>query len=123
MRWSVLSWPGLVFGGSKRPVGGLPMWSEQSEATTINMPVDGLSPPEFAASQLAPPLPHENFAIRVRDVSKVYLIYDRPQDRLKQMIVPPLLRFAGGKAKAYHREFAALRQVSFDIKRGETVGI
>ncbi|MBF0306445.1 MAG: ABC transporter ATP-binding protein [Alphaproteobacteria bacterium] len=54
-------------------------------------------------------------AIRVRDLSKAYLVYDRPEDRLKQM-------FLRGFKKLY-REFWALRGISFDIARGETVGI
>lgn len=54
-------------------------------------------------------------AISVRDVGKMYRIYDRPQDRLKQM----LLR---GR-RVYGHEFWALRNVSFDVRRGETVGI
>src|SRR4051794_14868859 len=96
------------------------MWSEQGETITINMPVDAFAQP--GAPQAAP-LRHGDFAIRVREVSKIYLIYERPEDRLKQMIVPRLLRFTGGRAKPYYREFAAIRGVSFDIKRGETIGI
>src|SRR6266540_4300812 len=53
--------------------------------------------------------------IQVRDVGKMYRIYDRPQDRLKQM----LLR---GR-RMYGREFWALRDVSFEVRRGETLGI
>jgi lipopolysaccharide transport system ATP-binding protein len=54
-------------------------------------------------------------AIRVHNLSKMYRIYDRPQDRLKQM-------FWRGR-RQYGREFWALRNVSFDVKQGETVGI
>lgn len=56
-----------------------------------------------------------DIAISVRNVSKMYRIYDRPQDRLKQM----LLR---GR-RLYGREFWALRDVSLEVRRGETVGI
>lgn len=55
-------------------------------------------------------------AIVIRDVGKVYHIYDRPQDRLKQA----LFRW---RRSAYFREFWALRHVSLDIQPGETVGI
>jgi ABC-type polysaccharide/polyol phosphate transport system ATPase subunit len=55
-------------------------------------------------------------AISVRDVGKMYRIYDRPQDRLKQML---LWRFG----RHYGREFWALRGVSFEVRKGETVGI
>jgi lipopolysaccharide transport system ATP-binding protein len=51
------------------------------------------------------------------------LIYDRPQDRLKQSIVPRLQRLIGKRPHTYHREFWALREVSFEIRKGETVGI
>ncbi|MBE7942569.1 MULTISPECIES: ABC transporter ATP-binding protein [Ramlibacter] len=53
--------------------------------------------------------------ISVRNLSKRYEIYDRPRDRLLQM-------FARGR-RQFFREFWALRDVSFDIRRGETVGI
>src|SRR5436190_21723470 len=55
-------------------------------------------------------------AVSVRNLSKVYRIYDRPQDRLKLMLFARL-------GRNYGREFWALREVSFDIKRGERVGI
>jgi lipopolysaccharide transport system ATP-binding protein len=61
--------------------------------------------------------------IRVQNLSKCYLIYDRPQDRLKQSIVPRLQRLIGKPPHAYHREFWALRDVSFEVRKGETVGI
>jgi len=67
---------------------------------------------------------HEaDVAIRVRDLHKQYLIYSRPEDRLKQMLVPRLQRLAGREPGRYYREFSALSGVSFDIRRGETVGI
>lgn len=53
--------------------------------------------------------------IRVRQLGKCYHIYDKPQDRLKQSLW-------GGRRKFY-REFWALRDVSFEVGRGETVGI
>src|SRR5690349_420468 len=61
--------------------------------------------------------------IRVNDLGKCYEIYDRPQDRLKQSIHPRLQRFVGRAPKKYYREFWALKQVSFDVNRGEAVGI
>ncbi len=62
-------------------------------------------------------------AIRVHNLSKCYLIYDRPQDRLKQSIVPRLQRLIGKPPHTYYREFWALRDVSFEVRKGETVGI
>ncbi len=61
--------------------------------------------------------------ISVRGLSKCYPIYDKPRDRLKQFLLPRLQRYAGKAPGQYHREFWALRDVSFDICRGETVGI
>lgn len=61
--------------------------------------------------------------IRLRDVSKHYLIYDRPEDRLKQMILPKLGRLAGRPDMRFYRDFPAASHISFDIGRGETVGI
>lgn len=53
-------------------------------------------------------------AIRIQDLSKVYRSYPQPVDRLKQAVF---------RNKLYYREFAALSDVSFEICRGETVGI
>ena len=54
-------------------------------------------------------------ALRVESVSKVYRIYDRPNDRLKEMLTR-------GQWKR-HREFWALKDVSFEIEAGTTTGI
>lgn len=62
-------------------------------------------------------------AIRVRDLSKHFAMFERPQDRLKQMLVPRLQRAAGLAPKRYFQEFTALSGVSFEVARGETVGI
>jgi ABC-type polysaccharide/polyol phosphate transport system ATPase subunit len=62
-------------------------------------------------------------AIRVQGVGKCYEIYARPHDRLKQFIFPYIQRLIGQTPKQYFREFWALKDVSFEIKKGETVGI
>lgn len=62
-------------------------------------------------------------AIKVENLSKCYQIYDQPRDRLKQFILPRLQRTAGMGAKQYFREFWALKDVSLEVKKGETVGI
>ena len=56
-----------------------------------------------------------DISIKVEGLSKCYHIYDKPRDRLMQML-------ARGK-KQFFREFWALRDVSFSVGRGETVGI
>ena len=62
-------------------------------------------------------------AIRVQNLSKCYQIYDTPRDRLKQFFAPRLQRLAGQTSKQYFREFWAPKDVSFEIKKGEAVGI
>ncbi len=62
-------------------------------------------------------------AIKIGDLGKRYEIYDRPGDRLKQFIFPKLQSIFGIAPKQYFREFWALRDVSFEVKKGETVGI
>ncbi|AZO32319.1 ABC transporter ATP-binding protein [Mesorhizobium sp. M1B.F.Ca.ET.045.04.1.1] len=61
--------------------------------------------------------------IRVCDVSKHYAMFERPEDRFKQMVMPRLGRLLGRPPRRYFRDFAALNGISFDIGRGETVGI
>jgi len=62
-------------------------------------------------------------AIRVSNLSKCYQIYENPRDRLKQFVLPRLQRFTSKEPQQYYREFWALKDVSFEIKKGETVGI
>ena len=64
-----------------------------------------------------------DIAIRVQNLSKCYQIYDAPRDRLKQFVAPRLQRMAGQIPKQYFREFWALKDISLEIKKGETVGI
>jgi lipopolysaccharide transport system ATP-binding protein len=64
-----------------------------------------------------------DIVIKVENLSKCYQIYDRPRDRLKQFVVPCLQNLAKMPVKKYYREFWALKDISFDIKKGETVGI
>ena len=62
-------------------------------------------------------------AIKVENLSKCYQIYDQPHDRLKQSIYPRLQRLVGQQPKQYHREFWALKDVSFEVNKGEAFGI
>jgi len=56
-------------------------------------------------------------AVIVTDLSKSFPVYEQPHHRLLQMLTP-----ASEKHKWY-REFHALRNISFEVKRGETFGI
>jgi len=62
-------------------------------------------------------------AIKVEGLSKQYQIYEKPYDRLKQSIFSKLNRLFGRPHKEYFKEFSALKDVSFEVKKGETVGI
>jgi lipopolysaccharide transport system ATP-binding protein len=61
--------------------------------------------------------------IKVENLSKRYQIYEDPRDRLKQFIFPRIRRFFSLQQKEYFRGFWALNDVSFEVKKGETVGI
>lgn len=54
-------------------------------------------------------------AISVQQLSKCYHIYDQPKDRLLQILK--------GKRKQYYRKFWALKEISFELKKGEVLGI
>ncbi|MFN2927295.1 ABC transporter ATP-binding protein [Lachnospiraceae bacterium YH-ros2228] len=58
----------------------------------------------------------DNYAIRVKNVSKMYKLYKRNRDRLMDA-------FGLSKQKKHYTEHYALRNLSFDVKKGETVGI
>lgn len=62
-------------------------------------------------------------SIKVENLSKCYHIYDQPRDRLKQFVLPHLQNMIGARSGQYFREFWALKDVSFEVKKGETVGI
>ena len=57
----------------------------------------------------------KNLAISVQGVSKIYKLYDKPIDRLKEAV--------SLTHKSYHRDFFALSDISFEVRKGQTVGI
>lgn len=56
-----------------------------------------------------------NIAVKIDGVSKKYKLYEKHIDRVKEALSP--------FRKAYGREFYALDDISFDIMKGETLGI
>ncbi len=57
----------------------------------------------------------ENIVIKSELLSKIYFLYSNPLDRLKEALHP--------RRKLYHREFYALKNVTFDVRRGEVLGV
>ena len=57
----------------------------------------------------------EQIAIAVQNVCKIYKLYDKPMDRLKEAL--------GLTRNVKHREHFALNNVNFQVKQGECVGI
>ncbi|MBV8189932.1 MAG: ABC transporter ATP-binding protein [Alphaproteobacteria bacterium] len=55
--------------------------------------------------------------IRARHLAKAYKLYDSQGDWLKQQL--PLV----GSARTYYKSFWALKDISFEVRRGESVGI
>jgi lipopolysaccharide transport system ATP-binding protein len=56
-----------------------------------------------------------SLAIQAQHLSKAFQLYDQPIDRLKQMLMR-------GR-KRYYKEFAALHDVSFELRKGEVLGL
>jgi lipopolysaccharide transport system ATP-binding protein len=65
----------------------------------------------------------EAISVRASGLGKCHAIYDSPRDRLKQFVLPRIARSIGAQPHRYYREFWALRDVSFEVRRGETFGI
>ena len=59
----------------------------------------------------------EQTAIKVNNLCKYYQIYQKPEDRLKQYILPRLQRMIGASEQRYYREFKALDNISFEVKK------
>ncbi len=60
-------------------------------------------------------VPIDEPAIEVRGLGKSYQLYEKPVHRMLQSLV--------GKRRRFYREFWALREVDFTVRRGETLGI
>ncbi len=74
----------------------------------------------------------DDIAISVQNLSKRYEIYATPRDRLKQFMLPKLrriIRVTAAQANStpevnrYFKEFWALREITFKVRKGETLGV
>jgi len=72
-----------------------------------------------------PPVDPSGTVLNTKGLSKYYRIYARPQDRLKQALVPRLQRLfrTAGARPVYYREHCAVRDIALQVNAGETVGI
>ena len=61
--------------------------------------------------------------IRIESVGKMFHIYDAPADRLKQFLLPRLSKLLFRKASNYFLPFWALKDISLEVKKGQTLGI
>ncbi len=62
-------------------------------------------------------------AIKVEGLGKRYEVYPSPRERLKQFVMPGVRRMFGKPQRDYFQEFWALRDVSFEVPKGESFGI
>lgn len=58
---------------------------------------------------------NKGIAIKVEGVSKIFRLYEKPIDRLKEALHP--------FRKKFHHDFYALRDINLEVKKGETTGI
>jgi lipopolysaccharide transport system ATP-binding protein len=65
----------------------------------------------------------KGLAVSVKQLGKRYEIYSTPRDRLKQFTLPKISKLFGRLPKRYFREFWALKDVSFDVAKGECFGV
>jgi lipopolysaccharide transport system ATP-binding protein len=64
-----------------------------------------------------------DIAIKIENVGKTYPIFRSPQDRLKQMVLPRLQAMTGLQHCKYYYPFEALHDISFEVRKGESLGI
>jgi lipopolysaccharide transport system ATP-binding protein len=61
------------------------------------------------------PMSFEQFAIRAEGLSKTFAVYERPLDRLLQLLV--------GASRQYGKRFTALSDISFSLPKGQVLGL
>ncbi len=58
---------------------------------------------------------NKSVAIKIKNLTKIYKLYNKPIDRLRESLNP--------FKKKYHNDFYALNNISFEIKKGEVIGV
>ena len=89
-----------------------------TSSSAIALPCDEVQPTESTEAVNA-----SEIAVSVRNLGKSYRLWNTPQDRLKQPLRSMFSRWIPIPHKQYFNEFWALRDINFDVKRGETLGI
>jgi lipopolysaccharide transport system ATP-binding protein len=79
--------------------------------------------PGFKKPEKALQMSSKGPAVSVKQLGKRYEIYATPRDRLKQFTLPKLSKLFRQSSKRYFREFWALKDVSFDVSKGECFGV
>ena len=92
-----------------------PAASEAPAAPASAAPASGSAAPGSAVPAPGEAPPGDEVTVRVEDVHVSYRVYDDPETGLKQIV-------AGGRRRRF-RTIRALQGVSFDLRRGETLGV
>ena len=92
-----------------------PAASEAPAASASAAPASDSAAPASAVPAPGGAPPGDEVTVRVEDVHVSYRVYDDPETGLKQIV-------AGGRRRRF-RTIRALQGVSFDLRRGETLGV
>lgn len=65
----------------------------------------------------------EELAVCARGLGKSYRLWSKPEDRLKQSVRSALANLLPVKNREYFQEFWAMENISFDVRKGESIGI
>ncbi|MDE1465172.1 ABC transporter ATP-binding protein [Spartinivicinus poritis] len=65
----------------------------------------------------------DSIAIKIENLAKDYKVYKKPEDKLKEMLFSNFFSLFKIGTKKYYEVYTALKSVSFEVKKGEIVGI
>jgi ABC-type polysaccharide/polyol phosphate transport system ATPase subunit len=82
----------------------------------------GQDSPVFRKHEKGLPMSYDT-SIKIENLGKQYRIYPKPNERLRQSLYQHLQNFIGKPHGQYFRQFQALGDVAFEVKKGEAVGI